>query len=199
MKFFGPVDEEALACAPEIVFHHIGETRDPASLLRSALTVVPTATVDDCPELSCLSRWAQPGPFLSSTKVCQVHSASCCCWETPFTTCTEAALVAATGVLDGKRATINNLEYNWVVEKYPNVKWTKEKKWIVDENIWTGSGAVSGMDMFAHWLEENFGLDVIKQGSLFLDYETRDSDGLFNVLSQRYDPTGRKISTDVFP
>lgn len=53
--------------------------------------------------------------------------------------------------------------------------------------------------MFAHWLEENFGLDVIKQGSLFLDYETRDSDGLFNVLSQRYDPTGRKISTDVFP
>lgn len=84
MKLFRPVDKEALACAPEIVFHHIGETRDPVPLLTSALIVVPTATVNDCPELGCLSRWAQPGPFLSSAKVCQVHSGSCCCWETPF-------------------------------------------------------------------------------------------------------------------
>lgn len=99
--------------------------------------------------------------FRQSVKFIQDHVAV---GKLLFTTCTEAALVAATGVLDGKRATINNLEYKWVVEKYPNVKWIKKKKWIVDGNIRTGSGAVSGMDMFAHWLEENFWAECHQKG-----------------------------------
>lgn len=54
LKFFDPVDEDALARAPELVFHHIGETRGPVRLLTSALTLTPTTTVDECPELDCL-------------------------------------------------------------------------------------------------------------------------------------------------
>lgn len=53
--------------------------------------------------------------------------------------------------------------------------------------------------MLAHWLKENFGLKVLRQGSLSLDYEPRDSDGLFNVLPQRHDAFGNKVSTHVFP
>lgn len=199
-SFFSPVDEEALARAPEFVFHHIGETREPVPLLSSALTLVPTTTVDDCPELDCLLVGG-PNPAGHQVPPTYVefirrHVAA---GKLLFTTCTGAAVVAATGVLDGKQATINNLEYNWVAKQFPNVKWTKDKKWIVDGNIWTGSGAVAGMDMIAHWVKENFGLNVLQQGSLSLDYEPRDSDGLFNVLPQRYDSTGQKISTHVFP
>ena len=116
-----------------------------------------------------------------------------------FTTCTGSAVVAATGALDGRRATVNNLEFNWVKKKYPTVNWTKEKKWIIDGNIWTGSGAVAGMDMVAHWIKETFGLDILTQAALSLDFEPRDVDGLFNVLPQRFDSAGNKISTHVFP
>ncbi|CAI7648087.1 unnamed protein product [Penicillium viridicatum] len=181
---YAPVDPEVLAKAPEFVFHHIGESLEPVHLLTSFVTMVPTVTADDVPELDIL------------IDLIRRHAAS---GKLLFTTCTGAAVVAATGVLDGRRATVNNLEYNWIKEKYPNVKWTKEKKWIVDGNIWTGSGALAGMDMVAHWIKENFGLDVLVQAGLSLDYEPRDVDGLFNVLPQRYDSTGNKISTHVFP
>jgi hypothetical protein len=53
--------------------------------------------------------------------------------------------------------------------------------------------------MVAHWIKETYGLDLLIQAGLSLDYEPRGVDGLFNVLPQRYDSTGNKISTHVFP
>ncbi len=83
-----------------------------------------------------------------------------------FTTCTGASIVASTGVLDGKRATVNHVEYDWVKNRWPKVNWTDEKKWVIDGNIWTGSGAIAGMDMRGgHWLKENYGLGVLTQAA----------------------------------
>ncbi|KAL3477157.1 putative thij/pfpi [Aspergillus californicus] len=200
LSFFGPVDPVALANAPDFVFHHIGESRDPVRLLTSALTLVPTTTVDECPELDCLIVGG-PNPVnhvvpQSYVEFIQRHVAA---GKLLFTICTGSAVVAATGVLDGRAATINNVEYNWVSTKFPKVQWTKEKKWVVDGNIWTGSGAVAGMDMVAHWVKERFGLAVLVQGTLSLDYEPRDRDGLFTVLPKRFDARGGLLSTHVFP
>lgn len=73
-----------------------------------------------------------------------------------------------------------------------------EKQWVVDGNLWTGSGAVAGMDMFAHWIKEKFGSDVMTAGALGLDFEPRDINGLLTVLPKRYDAAGKQISTHVF-
>ncbi|KAF3385477.1 hypothetical protein F1880_001720 [Penicillium rolfsii] len=195
-----PVDPKILEKAPEFVFHHIGETMEPVHLITSSVTVVPTVAVDDVPELDIL---IVGGDDPATTKLppklqnlIRLHVAS---GKLIFTTCTGAAVVAATGALDGRRATVNHLGFNWVKRRYPNVQWTKEKKWIIDRNVWTGSGAVAGMDMVAHWIKENYGLDLLIQAALALDYEPRDVDGLYNVLPQRYDSAGNKISTHVFP
>ncbi|KAJ5108380.1 hypothetical protein N7456_005055 [Penicillium angulare] len=199
MSVFGPIDQEALQKGPEFKFHHIGETMEPVPLPTSGLTLSPTTTVDDCPELDILliggpdpTRYQVPPKY---KEFIQRHVAS---GKLLFTTCTGAAVIAATGVLDGKNATVNSLVFNWVVKQYPQVKWTKEKKWVIDGNIWTGSGAVAGMDMFAHWVKENFGLAVLRQGCLSLDYEPRDNNGLFTVFPSRYDSSGNKVSTHVF-
>lgn len=197
---YTPVDPELLAKAPDFVFHHIGETLEPVRQLTSCVTIVPTIAVDDVPELDILlvggDSPAESNLPPKLQDLVRRHAAS---GKLLFTTCTGSAVVAATGVLDGRKATVNNLEFNWVKKKYPNVQWTKEKKWIIDGNIWTGSGAVAGMDMVAHWIKETFGLDILIQAALSLDFEPRDVDGLFNVLPQRYDLTGNKISTHVFP
>lgn len=111
--------------------------------------------------------------------------------------CTGAFVAALAGVLDGKNATINHVEYEWVKKRFPQVKWTMEQ-WVVDGNIWTGSGAVAGMDMVSHWIKENYGLDVLTAGALGLDFEPRDVDGLFTVLPKRYDANGKQISTHVY-
>ncbi|KAM5377902.1 hypothetical protein ACJZ2D_004806 [Fusarium nematophilum] len=105
--------------------------------------------------------------------------------KTLFTNCTGSAVVASTGVLDGKKATINNVAYQLMKQVYPEVKWTNETKWVVDGNIWTAGGAVAGMDMFAHWLKENFGLDVLTHAASLLDFEPRDINGVLNVIPKR--------------
>jgi transcriptional regulator GlxA family with amidase domain len=200
MSFYIPIDDKVYEAAPEFDFHHIGETLDPVPLLTSRVTLSPTTTVDTCPELDVLLIGGpDPTNFKVPPKYADFIRRHVNAGKTIFTTCTGAAVVAATGALDGKNATINNQEFHWTKKQYPKVKWTKDTKWVVDGNIWTGSGAVAGMDMIAHWIKENFGLNVLVQGSSGLDYEPRSIDGLFDVLPQRYDENGKHLSTHVFP
>ena len=200
VAFYTNIDKNLLNRAPEFVFHHIGETLEPVPLLTSSLIVKPTDTIDSCPELDYL---LVGGPdvkdFELSPRYADFIRRHVASGKTVFTTCTGAGVLASTGVLDGKNATINNLEYEWVAKRYPKVKWTKEKKWVVDGNIWTGGGAVAGMDMFAYWFKEEFGMDMLVQGAKGLDYEPRDVDGLFRVFPQRYDEDGRQLPTLVLP
>ncbi len=199
LKTFIPISDEQVDRAPEFVFHHIGITLDPVSLLTSGLVLKPTTTVDDCPPLDYL---LVGGPSLEGfetppevAKFIRKHVAS---GKVVFSNCTGAGVLASTGVLDGKNATINNVEFHWTKQLYPKVKWTKDKKWVIDGNIWTGGGAAAGMDMFSYWLKENFGMDILILATSGLDYEPRDIDGLFTVLPQRYDAKGKHISTHVF-
>jgi transcriptional regulator GlxA family with amidase domain len=196
-----PVENEIFQKAPDFNFHHIGLTLEPVHLLTSNLTIVPTTTVDDCPELDfLLLGGSDPKESLQlPDKYADFIRRHVAAGKVLFSTCTGAAVVAATGVLDGKRATVNNIEYDWLRKNYPRVKWTKDTKWVVDGNIWTASGAVAGMDMFAHWLQENYGLKVLTLGALGLDYEPRDADGMFTVLPKRYDEHGQQIATHHVP
>ncbi|TFA97401.1 hypothetical protein CCMA1212_010868 [Trichoderma ghanense] len=196
---YGPIDEEIISRAPEFVFHHIGVNRDPVLLGSSQLTIVPSTTVDECPEIDIL---LVPGPYLHNfelhPKQAEFIRKHVAAGKLLWTTCTGASVVASTGVLDGKTATVNNVEYSWVRKRWPEVNWTREKKWIVDDNVWTSSGASAGVDMVAHWLKENYGLDLLIQASNSLDYEARDADGLYTVFPQRYNVKGNKLSTHVF-
>ncbi|KAJ9646750.1 uncharacterized protein PV06_10495 [Exophiala oligosperma] len=200
LKQLIPIEDEVLERAPDFKFHHIGLTRDPVKLLTSNYEVIPTTTVDDCPELDILLIGGpDPLSFQLAPKYAEFIRRHVASGKPTFSTCTGAAVLAAAGVLDGKKATINNIEYNWVSKQFPKVKWTKERKWIIDGNLWTASGAVAGMDMFAHWIKENYGLAILTHGALGLDFEPRDSDGLFTVLPKRYGKDGKQIATHHVP
>lgn len=195
-----PIDDEVLERAPDFVFHHIGLTLEPVHLLTSNITIVPSTTVEECPELDLLLIGGPaPDGFKLPEKYADFIRRHVAAKKTVFTTCTGAAALAATGVLDGKRATINIVEYDWTKKAFPRVKWTKEQKWVVDGNLWTGSGAVAGMDMIAQWLKENYGLNILTNGALGLDYEPRDINGFLTVLPKRYDENGKQIATHHVP
>lgn len=200
LQEFLPVDPEVLERAPSFNFHHIGLTRDPVHLMTSAVTIVPTTTVEECPELDfLLIGGPNPIGFELHPKYADFIRNHVAQGKTLFTNCTGAIVAALAGVLDGKSATVNNVEYNWAKKQFPKVNWTKSSKWIIDGNIWTASGALAGMDMFSYWLEKNYGLAVLTLGALGLDYEPRDVAGLFRVLPKRFDASGNQISTHVFP
>ncbi|KAI0528499.1 class I glutamine amidotransferase-like protein [Xylaria digitata] len=199
LKVYAPVDESTISRAPEVTFHHIGLTKEPVTLLSSHVTIVPTTTVDECPEIDCLLLGGpNPVDFQLDPKYAEFIRRHVASGKPLFTTCTGAYVAALAGVLDGKNATINHVEFEWVKKRFPQVKWTMEKQWVVDGNLWTGSGAVAGMDMIAHWINANFGFDVLTAGALGLDFEPRDIDGLLTVLPKRYDANGKQISTHVY-
>ncbi|RYC56900.1 hypothetical protein CHU98_g9310 [Xylaria longipes] len=198
LKPYAPIDESTFSRAPQVVFHHIGLTREPVGL-SSNLTIVPTTTVDECPELDVLLLGGpNPADFELHPKYAEFIRRHVAAGKPLLTICTGAFVAALAGVLDGKNATINHVEYEWVKKRLPQVKWTMEKQWVVDGNLWTGSGAVAGMDMMAHWIKEKYGHDVLTVGALGLDFEPRDIDGLLTVLPKRYDANGKQISTHVY-
>ena len=59
--------------------------------------------------------------------------------------CTGSILLAATGMLDGKQATTNKKAFNGLTPNYPNVKWKRQARWVVDGQIITSSGITAGM------------------------------------------------------
>ena len=64
-----------------------------------------------------------------------------------LTVCTGSALLAKTGLLQGKNATSNKLAFDWVCENGKGVNWVEKARWIRDDKYYTSSGVSAGMDM----------------------------------------------------
>src|SRR5262249_5831687 len=67
--------------------------------------------------------------------------------EYVMTVCTGSALLAQTGLIDGKRATTNKAFFIWPESTWPKVQWVREARWVEEGKYWTSSGVSAGIDM----------------------------------------------------
>ncbi|MEM7524584.1 MAG: DJ-1/PfpI family protein [Pseudomonadota bacterium] len=72
--------------------------------------------------------------------------------------CTGTVLLGMTGLLDGKRATTNKLDFTSTVHLAPQVEWVKKARWVKDGKFYTSSGVSAGMDMALAVAADLFGL-----------------------------------------
>ena len=56
-------------------------------------------------------------------------------------------MLAAAGLLEGRRATSNKKSFAWASAQGGNVDWVAEARWVEDGNIFTASGVAAGIDM----------------------------------------------------
>ena len=91
--------------------------------------------------------------------------------ERVMAVCTGSVFLGMTGVLDGRKATTNKLDFNNTVHLAPNVDWVKQARWVKDGKFFTSSGVSAGMDMALAVMADLYGMDMAEKLALSSEYE----------------------------
>jgi transcriptional regulator GlxA family with amidase domain len=85
--------------------------------------------------------------------------------------CTGTVLLGMTGVLDGRNATTNKLDFTRTVHLAPRVNWVKEARWVLDGKFYTSSGVSAGMDMALAVMSDLYGMEMAENIARGCEYE----------------------------
>ena len=78
-------------------------------------------------------------------------------------TCTGAFVLAAAGLLDGRRATTHWAYARTLQHEYPDVIMEEDRIFIADGPIWTSAGMTAGIDLALAMVEKDHGADIARQ------------------------------------
>ena len=91
--------------------------------------------------------------------------------EVAMSVCTGAALYAAAGLLDGRRATTNKQFFSLTCASGPRTDWVKEARWVEDGPMVTSSGVSAGTDMALAVIARLWGSSAAQQIADITEYE----------------------------
>ena len=97
-----------------------------------------------------------------------------------LTVCTGTALLAKTGLLDGRKATSNKRAFDWVVSTGEKVNWVRRARWVVDDKYYTSSGVSAGMDMTLGLLNDLHGNKFARDVAFQIEFSWQED--------KNYDP-----------
>ena len=89
--------------------------------------------------------------------------------------CTGSALLAKSGVLNGKRATSNKMAWQWVISQSNKVNWVKQARWVIDGKFYTSSGVSAGMDMALGFIADRHDIDTARQIANHTEYRWQEN------------------------
>jgi transcriptional regulator GlxA family with amidase domain len=76
--------------------------------------------------------------------------------------CVGAFLLAAAGLLDGRRATTHWRYAAELQRRYPSIKVDADRIFIREDDVWTSAGITAGIDLALAMIEEDYGIEVSK-------------------------------------
>ena len=91
-----------------------------------------------------------------------------------MTVCTGSVLLATTGVLDGRKATTNKLDFKQTVPLGPQVDWVAKARWVEDGKFFTSSGVCAGIDMTLAAIAHLYGKATAVELAEGTEYEWHD-------------------------
>jgi transcriptional regulator GlxA family with amidase domain len=173
-------DGRAVNCDGGIRIH---PERAISSIRRTNLIFIPTTglNLDDlgelyAPVLPWLRRWHDRGASIAAV-------------------CSGVGLLAATGMLDGKRATTHWGLAETFRKKYPKVKWMPELMVTEDRGFYCGGGVHAALDLSLYLVEKFCGHEIAVQTSKALLIDTpRAWQSGFAIVPLKTDHTDDAIS-----
>jgi len=91
------------------------------------------------------------------------------------TVCTGSALLARTGLLDGRPATSNKIAWDWVVQQGPRVLWKRKARWVDAGDVLTSSGVSAGIDMALSLIARLHGREMALTAARNMEYVWHES------------------------
>lgn len=85
--------------------------------------------------------------------------------------CTGAAVLALSGVLDGKPATTNQSVFAWISTFGPRVLWDNVSRWVDAGHYVTSAGVSAGTDMAFHLVDRLMGRAVAETAAKQAEYD----------------------------
>jgi transcriptional regulator GlxA family with amidase domain len=76
--------------------------------------------------------------------------------------CTGAFVLAAAGLLDGKRATTHWASCDRLVEGHPAIEVERDRIFVQDGSVWTSAGVTAGMDLALALVADDLGQDAAR-------------------------------------
>ncbi|CAF1215146.1 unnamed protein product [Adineta steineri] len=133
---------------------------------------LPTHTFDNVPDLDII---LVPGGFGIRDETIFNETTAFIKEQYPklkylLSVCTGSIMVAAAGILDGRKATSNKRAWALTI-KHKTVNWIPKARWVVDGNIWSSSGVAAGMDMTYAFISTVFSPDIANQLANAMEYE----------------------------
>ncbi|KAI8466911.1 MAG: class I glutamine amidotransferase-like protein [Monoraphidium minutum] len=124
--------------------------------------------------LSFLSGWCAPAAGLAVV----------------MSVCTGAALLAAAGALDGRRATTNKIAFDWVASVAPGagVAWQRRARWVRDGRVVTSSGVSAGADMAVAVIKAELGPAAAGWAAKYNEYTPATEAGEDPFADEAYVP-----------
>ncbi|MEL6236091.1 MAG: helix-turn-helix domain-containing protein [Pseudomonadota bacterium] len=74
--------------------------------------------------------------------------------------CSGAILLAATGLLDGRRAVTHWQDADALMQRFPKVRLERDPIFVTDGHVWTSAGVTAGTDMALAIVAEDFGQEA---------------------------------------
>ncbi|MFD5103352.1 GlxA family transcriptional regulator [Streptomyces albidochromogenes] len=126
----------------------------------SGLTLVPDAVLADEPAPHTLLVPGGPGTRDPDPRLTEWLRASAPRAERLVSVCTGALLLAAAGLLDGRRATTHWAVSDHLARRYPAVDVDPDPIYVRDGDVATSAGVTAGIDLALALVEEDLGRDV---------------------------------------
>lgn len=118
----------------------------PLSALRKAGTVV----IPNWPRLD----ETPPAAMLDAVRAAYARGARL------LSVCSGAFVLAAAGLLDGRRATTHWMHAGRLAERYPNVQVEPSVLYVQSGRIFTAAGSAAGIDLGLHIVRQDYGADI---------------------------------------
>ncbi|KAI8819421.1 DJ-1/PfpI family protein [Fimicolochytrium jonesii] len=135
-------------------------------------TILPTHTLLTAPKLDIL---IVPGGLgtrseVNNTDISAFINARYPELEYLLSVCTGAALLAKSGVLDGRRATGTKFSWKFITGQSDKVEWVPRARWVEDGNVLTSSGVTAGMDMMYYFVGKLYGEKLATRLTNVIEY-----------------------------